>query len=386
MKITEVKTDSEAKAFIEMPLFIYKNDPLYVRPLNKDVESIFDPKKNKLYRNGECARFIAWDDKGNSIGRVAVFINKKTANKESQPTGGVGFFECVDDKDISNQLFDISKNWLKERDMEAMDGPINFGDRDRWWGLMVDGYDEPVYGMNYNPTYYDKLFEAYGFQTYYKQFVYAWPMDTELPQVMKDKAERIARDPAYSFRHIKKNELDKYAEDFRTIYNKAWVKHQGVAEMPRQQAKLLFQSMKPVLDENIVWYGYYNDEPVSFFIMLPELNQLFRYVNGKMDLMGKMKFLWYRWRGACRKMFGVLFGVVPDHQGKGVEGAMVIASSVHIIPMNKYDMFEMNWIGDFNGQMLKLCESLNAYVSKTYITYRLLFDEKKEFKRHPKLD
>ena len=386
MTITEVKTKSDAQAFLEMPFKIYKNDQFYVRPLDKDINSVFDPKYNKLYRNGECARFIAWDDKGNSIGRIAAFINKKTANKEAQPTGGVGFFESIDDKEVSKQLFDTCKDWLQERGMEAMDGPINFGDRDRWWGLMVDGYDEPVYGMNYNPTYYYKLFEAYGFKTYYKQFVFAWPMDTELPQVMKDKAERIARDPAYSFRHIDKNQLDKYAEDFRTIYNKAWVKHQGVAEMPKQQARLLFKSMKPVIDENIVWYGYYNDEPVSFFIMLPELNQLFKYVNGKMDLIGKLKFLWYRWRGACRKMFGVLFGVVPEHQAKGVEGAMVIASAKHILPMNKYDMFEMNWIGDFNGKMLKLCESLNAYVSKTYITYRFLFDETKEFKRHPMLD
>ena len=165
MQIQEVNNPKLAKEFIKIAIPIYKDYPNWIRPLDQDIEAIFNPKQNKYFRNGECTRWILKDNKGKSIGRVAAFINKKIASKgNDQPTGGMGFFECINDQIAAFKLFDQCKEWLEARGMEAMDGPINFGERNEWWGLQVEGFDiEPNYRCNYQPPYYRALFEAYGF-------------------------------------------------------------------------------------------------------------------------------------------------------------------------------------------------------------------------------
>src|SRR5687768_11344843 len=137
MKITEVTTQKHIKEFLLLPARLYKNSRTWIRPLDKDVESVFDREKNKTFRHGECVRWILLNDAGETIGRVAAFVNQKTVNKgNEQPTGGMGFFECIQEQKAAFMLFDQCKNWLQARGMEAMDGPINFGNRDRWWGLL----------------------------------------------------------------------------------------------------------------------------------------------------------------------------------------------------------------------------------------------------------
>jgi hypothetical protein len=80
------------------------------------------------------------DEKGQFAGRVAAFINRKKAFTFQQPTGGMGFFECVNDKEAAQILFDACRTWLEERGMQAMDGPINFGENDNFWGMLVEGF------------------------------------------------------------------------------------------------------------------------------------------------------------------------------------------------------------------------------------------------------
>lgn len=325
------------------------------------------------------------DPKGETIGRVAAFVNEKSKNKgNDQPTGGMGFFECVNDREIAFLLFDTCKHWLQERGLEAMDGPINFGDRDKWWGLLVDGYDiEPNYLQHYNFPYYKDLFEAYGFQMYFRQYTYARKTRDPLSPKLALKAEKLSQDPGYSFRHMRLRDVEKYTEDFRIIYNKAWGGH-GVPDMTIHQARSIIMQLKPIIDEKIVWFGYYQDDPIAFFIMLPEVNQIFKHVNGKLDLAGKLKFVWHKWRRTCNKMFGLVFGIIPEHQGKGVEGALIMAARQMVQDdYHRYENFEMNWIGDFNPKMLRVAEQVGGHIGKTHITYRKLFDETREFKRHP---
>ena len=198
------------------------------------------------------------------------------------------------------------------------------------------------------------------------------------------KAKLVARDPNYNFRYIPKKELGRLAEYVRIVYNKAWANRAENPELNQAQAVLLVKQMKPIIDERLLWFGFYKDEPIAFFVSLPEINQIFKYVNGKLDWLGKLKFLWHKIRKTNKKAFGILFGVVPEHQGTGVDGALILASrelwqskEVH------YTDFEVNWIGDFNPKMIQVLEQVGGYVSKRHITYRKLFDETKPFKRHP---
>src|SRR5436190_20183286 len=141
MKLAEVTNQQEALDFLRLPVRLYANESRWIRPLDVDIENVFDPEKNKTFRQGECIRWILVNDAGETIGRVAAFVNKKTVTKgNDQPTGGMGFFECINDQSAPFMLFDACKNWLASKGMEAMDGPVNFGSRDRWGGLLIEGF------------------------------------------------------------------------------------------------------------------------------------------------------------------------------------------------------------------------------------------------------
>lgn len=379
MKIVEIVDSSQKREFLEFPTRLYKNEKSWIRPLDKDINGVFDPKVNKFFRHGEATRWLLLDDSGNTIGQVAAFINKKTAKTTEYINGGMGFFECINDQKAAFLLFDTCKNWLSERGMEAMDGPINFGERHNWWGLLVKGFEEPNYCMPYHFPYYQDLFEAYGFKVYFEQYTYHRKVEDPLPPIYQDKADRINRDPNFRFEHIRKSKLEKYGEDFRYIYNKAWVNHAGVREMSKAQAMANMNQLKPVLDEELIWFAYYNEEPIAFFIMIPELNQIFKNLNGNLNWFGKLKFLYYKMTGVCKKMFGVAFGVIPEFQSRGMEGAIVMAAAKVVQPSGRYTDFEMNWIGSFNPKMIRICESVGAKVVKTHFTYRYIFDRSKPF-------
>lgn len=387
MRLIEVSAPAHRKEFLELPARLYKNDRNWIRPLDKDIEKVFDPRKNLYFQHGECTRWILQDAAGLTIGRVAAFIDHHTAHTHGQPTGGMGFFECIDNQDAAFLLFDTCKQWLQNRQMEAMDGPVNFGERDRWWGLLIDGFLPPNYGVFYHFPYYRQLFEAYGFQIYFNQFTYYRTVQTPLHPVVFARAERVRSNPDYTFAHIERKKIAKYAEDFRTVYNKSWDKIKGAEpNMTSEQVQSLMREIKPIMDENLIWFAYHKGEPVAFSVMLPEMNQVFKHLNGKMNAIGIVKFLWHRWRGTGRKMFGVVFGVVPEHQGKAVEAAIVMASRDLIQDhYHRYDDLEMNWIGDFNPTMMKTMELMGGKTIKTHATYRKLFDETKPFERHPML-
>lgn len=387
MQRIEVKTAADEKEFLEFPVRLYKNDPHYIRPLDNDIRAVFDPTKNKVLRM-KGAEFIRWlvkDAGGKTIGKVAAFINPKTKDKNDQPTGGLGFFDCEDNQEAANLLFDACRDWLKERGCEAMDGPINFGERDKWWGLLVDGFLPPNYCMYYNYPYYQKLFETYGFEVYFKQFTYARPVKQgDYSERFLERAQRILNNTDYEFRYIPKSEIHKAPDYFLEVYNKAWGGHSGVKPLTSVQTKAMFKSMKPVMDERLIYFGFYKGEPVSFFISLPELNQVFKYLNGRMDWLGKLMFLYYKTFKPNSKMLGLVFGVVPEHQGKGVEGAMITRYQEFVKdPKFPYQNIEMNWIGDFNPKMMRVVEQIGSSILKTHHTYRYIFDRSKEFKRYP---
>lgn len=385
MKIIEVTDKKLAREFLRFPIILYKDEPNWIRPLDKDIDRVFDPSKNKTFRDGECIRWVLKDN-GIVVGRIAAFVNNKTVNKDNkQPTGGIGFFECIDNQDAANLLFDTGKEWLKERGMEAMDGPINFGARDAWWGLLIDGFDkEPNYQCNYHFSYYQKLFETYGFQVYFKQFTFGRNTFDPLDKRLSEKADRAMQDHNYSFRHIRKRQLKKFIEDFRTVYNDAWASHPGVPKMSSLQATSIMMKLKPIMDEKIMWFGYHNEEPVGFYINIPEINQVFKYVNGKLNLWGKLIFLYHKIRKTNKKMIGLVFGISPEHQGKGVDGALIMATRVMVQEKYKrYPKLEMNWIGDFNPKMLRVVDQVGGDIVKTHHTYRYLFDRNKPFERMP---
>lgn len=395
MQLTEVKDSRSAREFLEVNRIINKDDPNYIQPLEKDINDVFDPKKNKAFRHGEATRWILKTEEGKLIGRIAAFVNKKYRNKgDDGPVGGIGFFDCINRQEAADTLFDVARHWLLQRGMTAMDGPINFGERDRWWGLLVKGFEPPVYCLNYNQPYYQQLFENYGFKNYFNQVCFALKVGRRLQEKFYKRHAECSKNPDLQARHLQKNELQKFARDFTIVYNKAWAGHGGMKQLDEKVVLKMFKSMKPVMDERINWFVYHKDEPIALWINLPDLNQWFKYLNGKFGLFEKLKFLWIKRTRPCNKFLGLVFGIVPEWQGKGIDSFMIVEGAkviqgvtiqdgIYQIGKPIYEDYEMQWIGEFNPKMINVAESLGTYRSRILTTYRYLFDQTKEFKPHP---
>jgi len=388
MQLIEVNDSTSAKEFIQVNVLMNAGNPNYIRPLDKEIYEVFNTEKNKNFKYGEVKRWILKDDNNQLIGRIAAFTHNKYISKgTSYPVGGIGFFDSIDDKKAANILFDVAKEWLKSKEMDAMDGPINFGDRDKWWGLMVEGFDqEPMYGMPYNPSYYEKLFEGYGFQNYYNQYYYSMRVDDPLPDRFPERHAKFKAKPGYVAKHINLKELDKYAQDFATVYNAAWAQHGEGKEITTDQVLKLFKKMKPIMDERMIWFAYYKDDPIGMFINIPDLNQYFKHFNGKFGWIEKLRLLWMKERGVCKKATGLAFGIVPKYQALGIDSFMIYESALLVQGKGWYETYEMGWAGDWNPKMINIYKSLNAQQSRRMVTYRYIFDNKHTFERHPVME
>ena len=353
--LQEVTSPQLAREFLNLPKRIYKGNRNWVCPLDEDIEKVFDPARNPLFGDGEAIRWLVRNRKNEVVGRIAAFYNREQAAIEEQPTGGCGFFEAINDQEVADLLFDAARMWLASRGMEAMDGPINFGPRDTWWGLLVEGYEfQPLYQNPYNPPYYKELFENYGFKNYFNQHSFIWRVnDSEANKQIFARAERLYTVPGYRVENIDMNNLEEAAESFRVIYNKAWALFSGVKPMTQEEALEMVREMKPIIDPNIIFFAYLN----------------------------------LKVRKSCDRIFGIIFGITPEFHGKGVESAIMVKYWQFLErTKNPYKSMELAWIGDFNPVMNRMIETyVCATRHKVHTTYRYLFDRTKEFHRCPRL-
>lgn len=383
MQLVEVVTPELARAFIKVNTGLHKNNPQYIRPLDKDINHVFDPAKNNAFHSGEATRWIVRSNGGELVGRIAAFVNTKYKNKgDVLPVGGIGFFDCINNQSVADMLFDVAKHWLLQRGMWAMDGPINFGERDRWWGLLTEGFQPPLYCMNYNPPYYKYLFEEYGFRCFYNQHCFAVDPTKALSHKISTRHAVLAKDPGYRAFCLKGKNPEKFADDFMMVYNRAWAKHEGSKELSREQARSLFRKMKPVMDKQLLWFVYYHNDPIAIFLNLPDLNQWFKHLNGQFDLLHQLKFLWIKRTRPCTRITGLVFGIVPEFQHTGVDAYLIVEAG-KLFKTLSYTSFEAQWIGDFNPTMINLAESFgDSSRTRMLTTYRYIFDRTTEFKKH----
>ncbi len=388
-KLIEVDSKKKIGEFLRFPSHLYKNDKNWIRPLDEDIEKIFDPSKNKFLKKGEARRWLLQNEKQETVGRLAAFYESSTAKKNELVTGGIGFFDCIDNQKAANTLFDAAKNWLQKEGIEAIDGPINFGSREQFWGCLAEGFYEPIHNMPYNFKYYNTLFENYGFKNYFNQLTFHMSLVPGIMDpVIYEKGKRIRKQKGYEFRLIDTNKLEDFAEDFMIVFNEAWAKFPGVKVISKKQALSGFKKMKPIIDRRIMIFGYYENRPISFYLMIPDLFQVTKKFNGKFHLINKLRLLFdLKVRKVSTRAVGLIFGVVPDFQNKGVADGMILTFEDEVAKKGfEYTDLEMNWVGDFNTTMIKLIEYIGGKVRKTHITYRYLFDRDKTFERARKLN
>ncbi len=385
METCVVKSKKEKNEFYEIAKQLYRDDTVWVCPLDAQIESIFDPQKNSSFKNGDARRWVLKDETGKLIGRIAAFYNRDRVGVNKQPTGGIGFFECINNQDAANVLFDTAHNWLREGGMKVVDGPINFGTNDSFWGLLVEGFTHPGFGMPYNKPYYKQLFETYGFSDYFDQLSYHIDISVvnEFPERFEKIVEWVTRKGEYEFRHFTFKETDRFVNDVVNAYNTTWAsfKEDYIPLDPDDWRESL-RKTKPFLDEELIWFAYHKDKPVAFFIILPDLNQILKHLNGKMTPCNIIKFMYYKRKHEITRMRAMVAGVLPNYRNRGLES--VIFKRLFEVFQRKpyYKEIELSWVGDFNPKMRAIYEAIGGKPAKTHITYRYMLDPQIPFKRY----
>jgi len=385
MNLIKVSDRKTRKMFLDTARVIYKNDKTWVCPLDNDINAVFDPKKNPYFKHGEVERWVLVDDNNRFIGRIAAFFDTNLCFTYDQPTGGVGYFECIDDKNSAALLFDTAREWLREKGMEAMDGPINFGETDKYWGLLVNGFTHPSFDVPYNQPYYQSLFETYGFQVYYK--MEGFHIDVKKPDDPRVNkiAEWILNKPGYEYKHFTWENQDEFLKDFALVFNEAWAsfKKDHFEPLEADYIKATLKKAKPIIEEEFIWIAYFEGKPIGIYLMFPDLNQILMHLDGKLNLIGLLKFLYYKRTNAMTRAKGLLMGVIPKFQNHGIESGFVYNLRKVFNSKPHYTEMEMSWVADFNPKMRRIFCSVGGVPVKDYITYRYLFDRSKEFKRYP---
>jgi hypothetical protein len=388
MEIIEVKTKHDRSEFLAFPKKLYRNDPFWVCQLDSTLESVFDHNKNQSFRHGKAIRWILKDEKGNTIGRIAAFIDDMRSAANNQATGGIGYFEVVENIDAAFALFNAAREWLSARRIEAMDGPINFGENDNNWGLLVDGFTQPGIGMPYNKKYYRQFFEEFGFRTYFEQYSYHKEVRNSageivrFPDRMMKIADWLSKRPGYTFRHFEFRNKDKFVNDIVEIYNSTWsLFKEDFTPLDPKFLNESLENVKSIIDEKLIWFAYHNDKPISFFVLFPDVNQILKHFNGKLHLFNIIRFVYYKLTHEMTRMRAVVGGVHPSYQNSGIESAIFLQLYHVFIEKPWFRELELSWVGDYNPRMIAIYEALGAQLAKTHITYRFLINPTLKFVR-----
>jgi len=385
MKIREVTTKADRKEFLDFARRLYANDPDWICPLDNELEGIFNTEVNPAFKHGEAARWILADDSGNTTGRVAAFVDELRSKAYRQRTGGMGFFEVIDNREAAFKLFDTGREWLLQRGIEAIDAPVNFGENDSYWGLLVDGFMQQSFGLPYNKKYYRSFFEEYGFRNYFEQYSYHKNIaEVEaFPERFMKIADWISKRPGYTFEHFSFRNPSKYVNDVVEVYNSTWSRFkEDFTPLDPENLAATLKKSRAFMDEELIWFAYHNGVPVAFFIIYPDLNQILKHLDGKLHLLNKLKFFYYRNTKTMTRLRAVVAGVNPSYQNSGIESA-IFKHLYHTFKSKPwYTELELSWVGDFNPKMISIYEAIGAERKKMHITYRYLIDKDAKFVRY----
>jgi hypothetical protein len=362
--LKEVKTRRDLMAFIRFPWKVYQGNPYWVPPLIKDHLQKFSPR-SPFRTHAEMILYLAYRGK-EVVGRIAGIIDRHYIEFHQEKLGFFGFFESVDDSEVAHFLLSSVADWLRERGMEKMAGPMNPSTNDEC-GLLIDAFDaSPCLMMPYNPPYYPALIEGWGLKKTMDLYAYWLQKDSFNYDRLDRITQRILKkEPQLSVRPLYLRKFDEELKIIKEIYNNSWSKNWGFVPMTDEEIDDLAKHLKPIIVPELVLFAYYGENPVAFAAALPDYNVVLKHLNGKLGLLGMVKFLYY-----SRKIKTVrimLLGVKHSFQKKGIEGLLYIEIFKRGTKKG-YPQGECSWILENN---LLMQHGIEAMGGKRYKTYRI---------------
>lgn len=365
--VTFITTDVEKKEFINFPYSHYEDDQFWVPPLLMEQKKLLNPKKNPFYKNAEIALFNA-EHEGKPAGRLAAIIDHRYNDFHNAKTGFFGFFECIDRQSTVDLLFRVAEDWLRDRGMTDVLGPANPSMMDEV-GILVEGFDKyPSIMMPYHKPYYDKLLKGAGYEKEMDLLTYLVTQDS----VDRERANRAMeivkkRLPGISIRKIKLKKIKDEVKIIREIFNSAWKNNWGFIPLSSEEFDALAKDLKTIVDPNFAHIAEIDGKPVAFSVALPDYNQIFRDMNGKLLPFGWLKILMNK--NKIDKVRTALMGVIPEYQGRGIDVLLHREAIENGLVEGVYSS-EVGWILENNVQMVRVAEKIGGTLDKRYRMYK----------------
>jgi len=355
MKVFEVNTRRSEKQFLELANILYCNDPNRSIPLGSDIAQVFDSSKNSLLHKGKAKRWLVYNDYNLPAGRIAAFYNHEV----QKGTSGIGFFECVNDQNLAHALFETALNWLKSEGCNSVEGPINFGEKDRYWGLLIKGFDAPnLYLDNYNPPYYEQLFKCFNFLKKDEILTYNVLL-SQLPAVRIQRvAERLRQRENICFRSFDFSRMNEMAAHLHAIYTASFKEQNRIKHITTEDIIHMINALRMLLDEKFVWLAYKDDQPIGLLSFMKDLNQL-KQPSVKTQSSVNLK--------------GFALSVLPQYQNRGVELGLCNALYQSLKNDSKDYRLYFSGINSKTTKMISFMDALNGEVIKIHQTFTLNF-------------
>jgi Acetyltransferase (GNAT) family len=365
--VQPVSTAADFEQFLDVPQQVYGNDPNWVPSLRSAIAAQLNPS-NPFFTYGTLQAFIALEAE-QPVGRIVAAVNRRLVEREGQPIGLFGYFECVSNLDIAKVLFQAATQWLHKQGMTLIRGPIDLSTHNSCL-FLVDGFDTPpAIMMPYNPPYYPQFMEKLGWNKAKDAYAYDFPLDHDLSQPF-EKGYRIACRSGVTFRpiHTKGQDFTDDCEKIYQLFNEAFANNWS--STPRSLEEFLEEakSLQSLVDPDLFPVAEYNGKMIGFWMGLPDYNIALKHVGGKLNWLGLLKFLWYRRQIDQARVIAVC--ALPEYRRKMVSLALIYLGMQGGLKKGKpYKRAELSWVFEDNDSSRKLIEAAGGRIYKTYRIY-----------------
>lgn len=369
MQIIRIQTEQDWTLFHQVLAHVYQSDPHYIFPLEHEIRQVFDPAANARFSNGEAACWVLLDDQEHPIGRIAAFIDYQAVQADDRLMGGIGFFECIPDDQAAHQLFAQAEQWLKEKGAALIEAPVNFGERDRFWGLLVKGFTSPLYQENYHPAYYQSFFEEQGYIPFEQSLTFKGKTELVPAQRLAAIAQRLKERHPIRVEPLDFKQIDRFAHDFCEVYNAAFSTKEHFKPFQPGHIARFMREAQSIADPGLICIAYYDDHPAGFVALFPDINPFLRKAKGKLNWRTIPGFFLRTKLAKTKDIKGMGFGVHPDYQSKGIFSVLVeYLYSPRVL--KRYPNMYLSGIRAHNKKIISMYDKLKVEVDRIHLTYR----------------
>lgn len=364
LKIQRVATPADLDRFVKLPFSLYHDDPNWVPPLIGDVKNTLTPGRNPFWNHARRELFLA-ERANKPVGRICATIDENYNQYHNSAIGFFGFFECENNLDTAQALFEAAAEFARSQGMRFLYGPANPGLNDEA-GLLIEPFSEmPYIKMSYNPEYYPALIEGCGLFKVKDLYAYSVPLDQPIPEKLLRVMQSLKQRPGLVVRPVDLKNLKTDLKFIKEVYNDAWSQNWDFAPLTDAEIDDLARQLKPIVKPEICPLVFYQGEVAGICIALPDYNQVLKRLGGRLFPFGWLKFLFYRNRITRARLWAL--GVKRKFHNLGFDALLYYESFMGAKRLG-YTAGEVSWILEDN---LAIIRPILMWGGKLYRTYRV---------------